>query len=361
VIHHRYAEVSIPDDVASFLPRARRRQKGRCAINFFGLPRAFKSLVLPSIVKNIIEPNRMYKCDFFVHYNSLAFESSGRSGKGGKIDPEEVRLLEDAVKRVNNDSTVQFSFTTEADFWLHYKPLLDKIDNTTDPEGEPLYFPWRTSTYIKPTTVNNIIKMWHSIQEVYFLMERYGATHHVDYETVAMLRSDVLYMTLIDLYEYPDKLVVPGFNRFPVNDRAVYGPAKAVRIWATERFSRMEEHVQRMYRDDRGYGLHSERFLKFTLFPAMSQEMNSTEAFVEHPTLCFLRTRADETVWATDCQGTGPKDSLPSIEDALILQFGSRKEAIESVLDRSCPGNMTHLFHWIYALSCKMSVAGTLD
>ena len=32
-----------------------KQEMGRCAINLFGLPRAFESLVLPSLIKNVIQ------------------------------------------------------------------------------------------------------------------------------------------------------------------------------------------------------------------------------------------------------------------------------------------------------------------
>jgi hypothetical protein len=39
-------------------------ERDRCAINLFGLPRAFRSLTLPSLIKNVIAVNA--DCDFFV-------------------------------------------------------------------------------------------------------------------------------------------------------------------------------------------------------------------------------------------------------------------------------------------------------
>ena len=40
--------------------------------------------------------------------------------------------------------------------------------------------------------------------------------------------------------------VIPGFAMFPVNDRMIYGPYAAVKIWATERFRRIDDHVQKV-------------------------------------------------------------------------------------------------------------------
>jgi hypothetical protein len=45
----------------------------RCAINLFGLPRAFRSLTLPSLIKNVIAVNA--DCDYFVHYYQVTQEA----------------------------------------------------------------------------------------------------------------------------------------------------------------------------------------------------------------------------------------------------------------------------------------------
>jgi hypothetical protein len=39
--------------------------------------------------------------------------------------------------------------------------------------------------------------------------------------------------------------VIPGFSRMPVvNDRMIYGPYEAVKIWSTKRFEVIEERVK---------------------------------------------------------------------------------------------------------------------
>jgi len=40
----------------------------KCAICLWGLPRAFKSIVLPSLEQNVIRPNAKSNCDYFVHF-----------------------------------------------------------------------------------------------------------------------------------------------------------------------------------------------------------------------------------------------------------------------------------------------------
>jgi hypothetical protein len=327
-------------------------------------------LVLSSLIrKNVLSPNAKYNCNFFVHYYQLEQEASGRSGQGGAIHPKQVLMLKEHVlqqqQKMHSSSpsripTVQFTVTHEVEFWKQYQPFLDKIQHTKDPSGKhPLYFPCRARTYKNPTTTNNIIKMWHSIQSSWNLMLLQQQKENVKYTQVAMLRSDVLYMTPMDIYEYgQDRVVVPGFGRHLVSDRVVYGPAEAVQVWAAQRSSRLDEHIQYMYGNHQGWGLHSEKIVKFALFPAMryvltakqklskggrkvqvtkTNTSKSDDLIVKHPFLCFFRARADETVWVSDCDG---HVSLPSIRKCLLTrQDGSSgpisvKGAVENVLGR---------------------------
>lgn len=50
-------------------------------------------------------------------------------------------------------------------------------------------------------TVDNIVKMWHSIERAWDLMEAHVQREGIQYTRVAMLRSDVVYMTPIDIWE----------------------------------------------------------------------------------------------------------------------------------------------------------------
>jgi hypothetical protein len=47
-----------------------------------------------------------------------------------------------------------------------------------------------------------------------------------------MLRNDVVYVTPIDILNAPDSMVstIPNFGKYPVSDRAIYGPAAAVKF-----------------------------------------------------------------------------------------------------------------------------------
>ena len=141
----------------------RRRQhamkQGPCAITLFGLPRAFESIVLPSLIQNVIQPNAAYRCDYFVHYYNLTFEQGGRSGNGGNVNPHEIRLLTQAVHNASGaldvnvnvalalpqgttqqqqqqqQPTVAYTMTQEAEFWTQYKDFINTTRTAVDDQG----------------------------------------------------------------------------------------------------------------------------------------------------------------------------------------------------------------------------------
>eukprot|EP00977_Amphora_coffeiformis_P021406 scaffold9279_cov159-Amphora_coffeaeformis.AAC.6 len=342
---------------------------GRCAINLYGLPRAFGSLVLPSLLKNVIQreyqnketaammcwtSNAAYQCDYFVHYYNLTREVSGRSGAGGLLDPHEVRKLTNAVRKYQADATVEYAMDEEEDFWNKYRPLLKRIHNTTDFKGRYLYYPWRAVTYKHPT-VDNIVKMWHSIEQAWNTMEAHAQQENIKYTRVAMLRSDVVYMTPIDIWE-TEKMgvhdtgnnlaIIPGFGRYPVSDRIIYGPYKAVEQWSTSRFTSLDRHVKWVLKNAPGWGMHSEKFVYFTLLP----NVRETGARVaDHETMCFFRARSDETVWVTDCDGS-PSVASPEIYKHLNK---NRRQAVEEVIGRPCPGEIQKMTIHFSSLDCK--------
>jgi hypothetical protein len=289
-----------------------------CAICFFGLPRSFQLLVLPSIVQNVLIPNNANRCDFYLHYYDIKTEGKSRSGVGGTLDTEQVWLLQDAVDRIYNNVNdtaaqpkVHLSIVkdTNESFWEQHHERVHRYMNEKGEDGKLLYYPWMAKSYDNNSIIN-LIKQWHSIQEVWKAMERggrqrFGSSMTKMYDRVAMLRNDVVFVTPFDIYQlnatWRDKanqfVSVPNWARFPINDRMVYGPAPAVKIWATERFERLEGHVQ-TYAEP-GYGLHSERFLDHAIFPAIRQELGYE--VTANPEICFFRARADGSCWINDC------------------------------------------------------------
>jgi hypothetical protein len=312
--------------------------RGRCAINLFVLPRSFQSLVLPSLVQNVLSPNSLYQCDYFVHYYFLTYEEAGRSGLGGRIDPDEILLLEQAVRDVSPNSVISFRFDHEQAFWDKYQPFIDKIRTANDTDGRYLYFPWRDTSYVYPQTLDNIVKMWHSIESAWEVMTKHELETSLRYDRVAVLRSDVVYVTPIDFFQVNWRLindsdrvaVVPAFGRYPVNDRMIVGPREAVEIWAAQRFNRLETHIKFVQENHPGWGMHSERFIKWTINPAI-RDSNTT--IVEDGNICFFRVRADETVKINDCEDGKSVVAAPSI----VENTGEGKaKLLESILGRKC-------------------------
>ncbi|KAL7557414.1 hypothetical protein ACA910_016632 [Epithemia clementina (nom. ined.)] len=309
---------------------------GPCAVNLYGLPRSFKASVLPSLIKNVIRPNLLYKCDYFVHFDNLNYEKpNGRSDRIGEINPIEVYQITEAVQAEYNKQRllpplVMYANTTASEFQKKYKRLLHKIRTEKDSNGTSVYLPSRHKSYTFET-IENVIKMWHSQESVWNLME---SQTHRHYSRVAMLRSDVVYMTPIDIYELGTRkkmwdfqnveAVVPHFARYPVNDRMIYGPYDAVKIWAAERFRRLNQHIAHVQANAPGDGLHSERFLQYTIFPAIRQTGITIE-FKQG--MCFYRVRADHSVRFSDC--------------GKIHVTKHNHKVVENMVGRSCVQNWT--------------------
>jgi hypothetical protein len=120
-VHNMYqwkqASIQEVSQVASTTTTPKVEAPDRCAINLFGLPRAFRSLTLPSLIKNVIELNA--DCDYFVHYYHVTNEAAGRSGQGGTIDPYEILLLKNTVLQAavaRNESRAPIvDFTSDTD------------------------------------------------------------------------------------------------------------------------------------------------------------------------------------------------------------------------------------------------------
>ncbi|CAJ1967994.1 unnamed protein product [Cylindrotheca closterium] len=327
----------------------------QCAICFFGLPRSYKEMVLPSIVKNVLEPNAKYNCDIFVHFYARKKELKGRFNPGGEMDPKEIYALESAVWEVMNYSTasltssastpaVIFSNDTERAFFDLRGGQLDKYLKTRDVDtGKKLYFPWKQTSW-KRSSLVNLIRQWHSIENVFRSMENYMWKAQKNYTRVAMLRNDAMYLSPIDILQLDnddansstDKkkkrsnvdsnnrhFVIAPFAKFPVNDRMIYGPYDAIKIWATRRFDLIEKRANKT--SNRGMVMHSETFMQRTIIPAMKRKGYKEHV---HPGLCFIRTRPDSKALFNDCRTRGVAKGFEE-ESAIV-------STIESILQRSC-------------------------
>lgn len=268
-----------------------------------------------------------------MHYYEIQEESGGRSGYGGSISPEEALLIKDAVKQVYNDAPtsdiprVAISMDTNEDFWEKRGKLLEKYRKTKGADGRFLYYPWNAKSYTYPTSVDNIVKQWHSIQSAWDSMEENAILLHKNYTHVAMLRNDVVYVTPFDIYQIGARedakrdlknpyVAIPNYARYPINDRMIFGAYNGVKIWATERFIRLEDHV--LTYEDPGYGMHSERFLNHSIFPAIREQ--GIEVLAD-PDICFLRARADGSTWINDCNSrNGAARGFRKIDVQLLVE-----------------------------------------
>ena len=321
-----------------------------CAINLYGLPRAFKSLVVPSLLKNIIAQNPT--CDYFMHFYNKEQEGKSRSGQGGKLDsPETVkRALTEAVLQVNPEAIVRFDIDTDSTFQVKRRNIIEQVAKT-----KFTFNGTRQHLYIRggklPQETVNVLKMWHSQEAVWNLMKKEAHKNKHDYDYVAMLRNDVFFMTPINILDTSPFLslanqtwamaVVPGFGRFPVSDRMIYGPYSAVEPWASGRFVRLEEGAKLIQQmgppPDLRPIIHSETFVSDIIFPQLEERGFFV---VHHPTACFFRARADGTLWTSDCF----KKSLPSIVRNLVgdgfnsveKSYPRVKRLVEDILERKC-------------------------
>jgi hypothetical protein len=338
-------DVAIQDVVSTSSSSSSR---SRCAFNFFGLPRAFKHMVLPSLIAKVIIPNAQYDCDYFVHFYNVTYEPPSRSGKGGIIVPDDVYLLRQAVHdealRIGRPLPhVGFTLESVDAFEKNQSDILRQIRKKYPKGRNPFFGPQKSFTVV---TYVNVIKMWYSIAAAWESMEKHASSNGIKYERIAMMRSDVVYLTPIDIFrsapsnsssenrfdEFNNQSVIPGFARFPVNDRMFYGPYEAAEIWATGRFSRLEDFVYRNHRP-----LNSEQFLAAMIMPAIRERAISVGV---DPGICFLRARADGSVW-NDCHQ------------------GSSQIKLERLLNISCRG-APNFTTGVPILRCSMKAAGIL-
>ena len=157
-------------------------------------------------------------------------------------------------------------------------------------------------------------------------MEHSAVERGIQYARVGMFRSDVLYVTPIDIYQTDrqthvwdnQQAILAPFGQHPVNDRMIYGPAQAVRVWATQRFRLLEDYV---HRSEPGWAMHSEKFMQGAILPAMGVSL------VINPDICFLRTRADTSVVLNDCEMFGQTRGVERI---------NMKRVVENIIERTC-------------------------
>jgi hypothetical protein len=94
-----------------------------------------------------------------------------------------------------------------------------------------------------------------------------------------------------------------------------YGPYEAAKFYSTNRFKLVDRFVLET-KAGRNMGMHPETFLAKMIFPAI--EKNLSIAIVEDSSICFLRARADESLWISDCANARKKGPAPSKDEILL-------------------------------------------
>jgi hypothetical protein len=159
-------------------------------------------------------------------------------------------------------------------------------------------------------------------------------------------------------YDYNDNRisVIPNFAKYPINDRLIYGPYEAVKIWASKRFLKIDDYANSSISKP-GMVMHSETFLNASILQSIKELSHthihihnniSNDSDVDDPNyydskrkliipnsiisgttsnsaynyvdvndpkynyyeiredrlICFVRVRADGAIWYEDCDSS---------------------------------------------------------
>lgn len=232
-----------------------------CALLFFGLPKHFTDIVLPSIRGNIVKYNP--HCTIFAHSYNLHFTENARNQEPkSALHVEELHQLTPNVK-------------------------------LTPPFGNVTYFRQfyghRTRSWAYPTSMDNMMQQWYSIEQVWRIMEDYATSENKQFARVGLFRSDTVYTTPISLLG--DDAITPQFS-MPANDRLFVGSYENAKIWATARFSSLSKALE----DGKlQLGLNSEYYLSEVILPQLSQYPPTRLPW------CSQRVRATGKIRRDDC------------------------------------------------------------
>ena len=147
-LKERVVVASQQQNVENEPPQGKPTRTVPCALLFFGLPKVFDDVVLPSIQKHIIEPNN--ECDVYAHTYNISITNNERNGEdAAAVFPEQAYHL---TPNVIMDTIEEFNAVRNLTHFREYFPHIR---------------PW---TY--PTTMDNMIKQWHSIERVFSSMSQ---------------------------------------------------------------------------------------------------------------------------------------------------------------------------------------------
>ena len=254
-----------------------REQHGRngeadgCALLFFGLPKQFRSTVLPSIRTHILASNAA--CAVYAHTYNISKVTTLRNGeRAAPIFAAEVRAL---TPNVTMDSIEAIP---------HDLARFRRYDRV-----------WRNAE-----SMDNMVKQWHSIERVWGSMRAAERRRGRGYARVGLFRLDVMYKTDVRLNDGA-RAVIPDFGHWyndpkrGLNDRMFYGDRAYAEQWATARFSQVDAYVA-----SHNNTLHSESFMLYLM----------RDVPVTLKPICFWRVRAIAgRVKRNDCKYLGKYSS----------------------------------------------------
>lgn len=292
-----------------------------------------------------------------MHFFHQRVEGQTRSGTGGKLDSAETitALFQEAVKSINPRAAVHIYFDTEATYKQKLAAMnIQELGNQMFLRKSELERNESVDLKTLPDVFYNILKMWSSQESVWNLMKQRG---NQSYEYVAMLRNDVFYaspVNILDRHGAPGrpKVAIPAFGKMPLSDRMIYGPHDAVEIWAMNRSDLANNDTRPplgrggdRWKDGKLDMSSDEIYMQRFIIPRMEERGFE---IVEHPSVCFFRARAEETVWVSDCfhyaspsvksymLGVAKKD-LPKESKSFALNASQQmRPLVEGILGRPC-------------------------
>lgn len=299
-------------------------KKHPCALLFFGLIKEFSNLALPAIQEHILQHNPT--CDIFLHtYNITVTRISRRNQEH---EPYQVRI-EEAYQLTNH-----VALDTEWTFEHEHSKFLRRTRRLYHRE-------WGACC----KSHDNMIKQWHSVKRVWDLMteheqnliqERQATASNEKnyyYEQIGLFRSDVFYMSPIDIFD-SHNATLPNFASYKgYNDRLFIGQRQYAQVWADRfSFAHTFENQYMISSITRGKkrGYHSETFLYHLL--------NHNKVPVEKKNICVWRIRAGARLSVEDCTRDADwftKEDIPKylpegytvqmVEDVTKLRNGKNK------------------------------------
>jgi len=250
--------VSATDLSWDLMWRPKEARRASCALNFFGLVKQF-DVILPSIQKHLLDTNPT--CDVYAHTYNVSHTTNPRNREHNEdIYPNDVFKL---TANVIMDTDKMFHTTHNVTFYR-------------------AFFPPKKSGWHYPTSMDNMIKQWHSIERAWGRMQSAEEAVGVRYKRVGFFRLDTLFTTPIDVND--GDAVIPNFGMYPMNDRMFYGTREHAEVWATARFPSVASYLKH-----HSY-IRSENYIKW-LMKAIPVTLKP---------ICFHRVRAHGTI-KNDC------------------------------------------------------------